>query len=73
MEGDFYDYYSSCKSHVPHGNTQVGFRLSSTNAAFNVAIGPQTARGTHGSPAQTHFREWQLQGDGNTLEGAGDL
>lgn len=62
---------------MPHGNTQVfiGFcrRLSSTNTAFNAAIGLRTARGTRGTPAQTHFREWQLQGDGNTLGGAGDL
>jgi len=59
---------------MPRGSTQISIsfchRLSSTS--FNAEIGLQAARGTSGTPAQTHVREQQLQGAGNTLEDTGD-
>lgn len=47
-------------------------RLSHSDTGFTVEIGPRAGRGTHGSPAQTQFREWRLQGAGNTRGDAGD-
>lgn len=55
LEGDFYEYYSSCK--VICAVVAPGYwSVSVINTSFNVGMGLQAARGTHSTPVQMCFK-----------------